>query len=101
MQEIYYLIEYGNFEYNFKTFHGSKNERSLDKLLGHFTTIGQLYEMNIIKKEDIDILKYEFNVIYSDIHVQNYLKHLDQWFKDRKIGHVKFEPFRKFAASLV
>src|SRR5688572_9999269 len=53
MQDIYYKIEYGQFIYSVDTFHMSEDERVLDKLLGLFSNIGQLYEMGIIKDQDL------------------------------------------------
>ncbi len=94
MQDIYYKIEYGQFRYSVDTFHMSEYERKLDKLLGLFSNIGQLYEMDIIKDRDLEFIKYEFQIIYENSDVQNYFKTLDDWFKARQINHLKFQPFR-------
>jgi hypothetical protein len=94
MQDIYYKVEYGQFKYATATFHMSEEERRLDKLLGLFSNIGQLYEMGIIKDKDLEFIKYEFQIIYENSDVQNYFKTLDGWFKTRQISHLKFQPFR-------
>ena len=46
MMEIYYKIEYGEFEYD-ENFHQSDEEKKLDKLLGFFENIAKLYLMRI------------------------------------------------------
>jgi len=94
MQDIYYRIEYGSFQYEVDTFHTSEDEKKLDKLLGLFSNIGQLYQMGIIKDKDLDFIKYEFQVIYENEEVQSYLETLDGWFQARQITHLKFQPFR-------
>lgn len=94
MQDIYYDIEYGQFHYAAGTFHMSEDERKLDKLLGLFSNIGQLFEMGIINDRDLEFIKYEFQIIYECPDVQNYFQTLDGWFKTRRINHLKFQPFR-------
>ena len=84
MQEIYYRIEYGLFKYNRDTFHMSIDEKKLDKLIGLFSNIGQLYQMGIIKDKDLNFIKYEFQIIYQTEDVQEYFKTLDLWLDNEK-----------------
>lgn len=107
MVKIYYAIEYDEFKYNpskkFSTydfmydenFHGSSLEKQLDKLLGHFSNIGRLYCSDILTREDLNFLKYEFLIIYQNDNVKSYLTFLDNWFNVRKIKDKKFDYFRK------
>lgn len=101
MQDIYYRIEYGQFIYNRETFQMSQDERKLDKLLGLFSNIGQLYQMGIIKDKDLEFIKYEFQVIYETEGVQKYFETLDVWFETRKINHLKFQPFRDIGQKII
>lgn len=94
MQDIYYRIEYSQFQYTVDAFHGSPDEKKLDKLLGLFSNIGQLYQMGIIKNKDLEFIKYEFQIIYEYQAVQSYFQTLDGWFQARQISHLKFRPFR-------
>lgn len=94
MQDMYYRIEYSEFQYAVETFHGSEDEKKLDKLLGLFSNIGQLYQMGIIKDKDLEFIKYEFQIIYEYEGVQSYFQTLDGWFATRQISHLKFQPFR-------
>ena len=100
MIDIYYKIEYGTFYYN-ESFHGSQDERNLDKLLGHFTNVGRLYSANILKKKDLSFLQYEFIIIYENESVCEYLDFLDDWFEMRGIKKKKFEHFRSTAEKLI
>lgn len=100
MQDIYYLIEYNEFHYDIITFHQSTEERKLDKLLGLFSNIGQLYQMRIIKDKDLEFIKYEFQVIYENFDVQKYFKTLDGWFQERQINHFKYQPFRDIGKKI-
>lgn len=100
MQDIYYLMEYQEFVYNQETFHQSPEERKLDKLLGLFANIGQLYQMKIIKDEDLDFIKYEFQVIYETEGVHQYFEFLDDYFLRREINHIKFKPFRDIGQKI-
>jgi hypothetical protein len=101
MQDIYYLMEYQEFVYDQETFHGSENERKLDKLLGLFSNIGQLHQMGIIKDEDLEFIKYEFQVIYETEGVHSYFKFLDAYFRTKKINHLKFQPFRDIGKRII
>jgi hypothetical protein len=100
MQDIYYLMEYQQFVYNEETFHQSPEERKLDKLLGLFSNIGELYQMKIIKDEDLDFIKYEFQVIYETEAVHKYFEFLDKHFQSRNINHIKFKPFRDIGLKI-
>lgn len=93
MIDIYYKIEYSEFRYD-GNFHGSDMEKQLDKLLGHFSNIGRLYNLGILAREDLKFLEYEFLVIYQNKNIQAYLKYLDGWFKVRQINDKKFYFFR-------
>ncbi|OJW00979.1 MAG: hypothetical protein BGO52_05955 [Sphingobacteriales bacterium 44-61] len=79
----------------------SEDERKLDKLLGLFSNISQLFEMKIIKKEDLDFIKYEFQILYEYPGVQKYFETLDEWFERRKIDHLKFNPFRRVGKLII
>ncbi|MEO0075903.1 MAG: hypothetical protein ABIK31_07390 [candidate division WOR-3 bacterium] len=93
MVEIYYKLEYSEFRYD-DNFHGSQTEKQLDKLLGHFSNIGRLFNLGILTREDLKFFEYEFLVIYQNKNIQAYLRFLDNWFKLRQINIKKFEYFR-------
>ncbi|MBK6380390.1 MAG: hypothetical protein IPP81_07350 [Chitinophagaceae bacterium] len=101
IQDIYYEMEYQQFIYDQNTFHLSDDERKLDKLLGLLSNIGQLYQMGIIKNQDLEFIKYEFQVVYETEGVQQYFEFLDQYFQTRGINHRKFQPFRDIGQKIV
>ena len=43
MQKAFYKIEYGRFKYEPSAFHGSEEEREIDKLLHHFSNFALLW----------------------------------------------------------
>lgn len=99
MVEIYYKLEYSEFRYD-GNFHGSDTEKQLDKLLGHFSNIGRLFNLGILTREDLKFLEYEFLVIYQNKNIQAYLSFLDGWFKMRQINDKKFQYFRLTGQTL-
>ena len=97
--EIYYQLEYGEFIYD-GDFHGSACEKQLDKLLSLFDTLAIQVEMKLLKLNDLDILAYEFLVIFSDENVQTYLNFLDTWVDTKGLKRPQFEAFRKIGKLL-
>ncbi|BAV06290.1 hypothetical protein SAMN05421788_106356 [Filimonas lacunae] len=100
MQEIYYKIEYGKFRYSLKSFHCSEDEQKLDKLLGLLSYISQLYQMGIIRKKELEMLRYEFQTVYEYEDIKAYFNTLDKWFQSRMITHMKFQSFREVGKML-
>jgi hypothetical protein len=94
MVDIYYKLEYSDFEYD-TSFHASDTEKKLDRLLGHFSNVGRLYYLGILTREDIKFLEYEFLVIYQNKNISSYFAFLDNWFKESGIKDQKFDYFRR------
>lgn len=99
MMSIYYKIEYGNFEFN-ENFQGSKEEKQLDKVLGHFENLARLYELKNITYEDLKVAAYEFVVVYQDKSVRAYLQFLDDWCNSRGIKDRPYRVFEKVGRML-
>lgn len=99
VSEIYYLLEYGKFTYN-DDFHGSDTEKKMDKLLCLFDTLAKQVNMGLLKLEDIDLLAYEYLVIYQNEDVQSYLKFLDSWLDVKGMKRPQFEAFRQVGKRL-
>jgi len=100
MIDFYYKIEYGMLEYK-DDFHLSEEEKNLDKILGHFSNIGRLFFMRILKPEDLEFLEYEFIILYKSEFIQNYFGFLDRWTDANKLNEKKFDYFRKTAEFLI
>jgi hypothetical protein len=94
MMDIYYKIEYGEFQYSEKI-HNSPDEIKLDKLLGLFENIARLYFMKNITMNDLEVFSYMFLVVYENESVKQYFQALDEEF-DKRVEVVKsYELFRK------
>ncbi len=100
MSSIYYKIEYSIFEYD-ESFHGSEEEKKLDKLLGFFENIAKLWDMGVITLDDLEIFAYEYRVVYRCKDVQAYLSFLDKWTSEQfDAQSKKFVAFRKLGSVL-
>ena len=98
--DIYYEIEYGRFQYN-EDFHGSENERKLDRSLSYFENIAALYDIGTITLQDLELVRYDFVRVYQNAAVQEYFKTLDR--QQRGVLYVKggnYERYRHVAALL-
>ena len=96
---VYYKIEYGKFEYD-ESFHQSDEEKRLDKLLRYFQKIAMLWDTGNITLEDVQIVAYEYLVVYQDSSVQEYLSFLDAWFQERRVSMKPYLAFRKLGEIL-
>jgi hypothetical protein len=96
--DIFYMIEYGKFEYS-SDFHGTKQERHLDRLLFYFEKIAALYHMGVVTRKDLELVRYEFVRVYGNSNVQEYLKTLDELAPRLGAGGT-FRQFREVAALL-
>ena len=99
VSDIYYQLEYGSFVYD-ENFHGSKTEIQLDKLLCLFDTLAKQVEMKLLNMHDLDLVAYEYLVIYHDKGIQSYLNFLDSWTDTRGLKRPQFEAFRKIGILL-
>ncbi len=95
LSEIYYKIEYSEFIYNSNDFHGSENEKKLDKLLSTFDILAKQYYLKLITIQDIDLISYEYLVIFQNKEINKYFDFLDSWFDKRGIKNPPFDKLRK------
>ena len=99
MQEIFYAIEYGDFKYG-PGFHGSPEERLLDKLLQHFSVVALLWKNGFIKPTDLVTIKYYVVRIMGNEEVKKYVNgHLQKWVKRKGIEH-PYQPLNSLAKHL-
>jgi hypothetical protein len=98
--DIYYKIEYGEFSYEPVEFHGSDEEKRLDKLLDVFDNIAKLYSLNNFTLRDLDYVAYNYLVVYQDESVSEYLGFLDKWYKERGMKVKPYSAFRNVGNTL-
>lgn len=99
LRTIYYKLEYGTFEYT-DGFHESPEEQQLDKLLSRFDSLAKQVQMGIAKIKDLDLIAYEYLVIFQDQEVKAYLHFLDGWYQERGITKKPFQSFREVGRKL-
>jgi hypothetical protein len=75
--QAFYDVEYDRLTYD-NSFHGSPEERRLNRLLYYFEKIAALYELGTISLKDLELVRYEFLRVYRNPAVQEYFKTLDQ-----------------------
>jgi len=93
LSDIYYKIEYQEFVYS-DEFHGSEDERKLDKLISIFDILAKQHYLGLVTSKDIDLVSYEYLVIYQNSEVNSYFSFLDGWFNRRGIKNPPFGKFR-------
>ncbi|CAG0940896.1 hypothetical protein BROC_01205 [Candidatus Brocadiaceae bacterium] len=94
VRNAYYQIEYGDFTYD-ENFHGSSNEKLIDRLLSFVDLVCDLYAQGIITEHEMSFFKYEFTRIYQNPNVQGYLEFLKNFYADVGTGT---KPFASFVA---
>ena len=87
--ELFYKIDYNQFKYEPKRFHGSITERKLDKLLTYFNRISILYELGTVTLDDLRLVRYEFRTFNANKSIQEYLKGIEN-------SHLKDSPYSAF-----
>lgn len=97
MLDAYYLIEYGEFKFD-TDFHGSDREKKIDRLLVHFENIASLFQAKVVSLAELDIVAYNYLVIYQDPEINRYFEWLDSWYKIRGMRERPFDTFRSVGA---
>lgn len=98
LQEIYYKLEYGQFTYS-NEFHGSLEEKTLDKLLMLFENVSKLFKMDNISLCDLDIIAYYFLRVYENKEIGKYFDFLDLWCVRNNLPK-RYSSFRKVCEIL-
>ncbi|MFZ2640167.1 MAG: hypothetical protein WA117_04190 [Verrucomicrobiia bacterium] len=99
--KLFYQLEYeGGFRYDPADFHGSEQERHLDRLLGYFEKIAALYQMGVITRQDLELIRYEYVRVFQHGEVQKYFCFLDTLPRTLGVSGGTFSRYRKVAAML-
>lgn len=99
MVNLLYDIEYARFSYS-REFHESNDEKTLDKLLGHFDKIAALHLMKCLSWKDLELIQYDMMLVYNDENVQRYFAFLETLPDVRGIRGGGFERFRSVAERI-
>lgn len=95
MLDLFYRIDYNNLSAQ-QLYFGCQDEKALDKLLGHFNSIGRLFREKILTMKDADFISYHTLRIYRNEAVQSYLRQI----KEYNEQHRSYEDFEWFAGAV-
>jgi hypothetical protein len=98
IRKAYYQIEYDNFAYD-SSFHGSKNEQRIDRLLSFADLVCYLYDQKMLTEHEMDFFKYEFIRIYRDKGIQDYLKFIKGFYRENETGTDPFPSYVSYCKS--
>ena len=96
---IFYKLEYDEFKYN-DNFHGSKDEKKVDKLLTALDILGKQHNIGLISLKDVETISYEILTVYHNKELNKYLNFLDNWYKSKKLKKIPFNDFRQLAKKI-
>jgi len=98
IRKAYYQIEYGEFTYS-DSFHGSKMEPLIDRLLSFADLVCYLYDQKMLTENEMVFFKYEFIRIYVDTNVKNYLQFLEDFYQKNKTGTKPFPSYVSYCSQ--
>lgn len=99
MHKAFYNIEYGRFKYSNK-FHGSEEEKEIDKLLRHFSNIALMWENNLLELEDIQPIQYFILRTTNNSEITKYLSFIDKWSENAGTGSHPYSSLSKLRDNL-
>lgn len=89
VQKAFYKIEYEGFKYS-PSFHGSEEEKEIDKLLRHFSNLALMWKNGLLSLEDIYPIQYYVMRIVQNEEINKYFDFMRAWI--RKPG-ISSHPF--------
>ncbi len=99
MHQAFYKIEYSKFKYH-KDFHGSDEERQIDKLLRHFSNLALMWENGLLKLSDIHPVQYFVLRTVNDTEIAKYLTFIDNWTQHAGTGSHPYSSLNKLSSEL-
>jgi hypothetical protein len=97
--DVFYRLENDDFTYS-SEFRGSKDERSLDRLLTLFDFLAKRRRLGLVQVTDLESVAYHYLVVCQNPEVQSYLRFLDEWFAERRFLVRPYRDFRETGAQL-
>ncbi len=99
MHQAFYKIEYSKFKYN-DYFYTSDEEREVDKLLRHFSTLALMWEGGLLSLKDIYLVQYFILRTVNDPEISKYLSFIDNWASSIDTGSHPYSALNKLTKSL-
>jgi hypothetical protein len=100
MQRIFYDIEYSQFSYDPLKFHGSDEEKRLDKLLMHLATAALAWRGGLLHASDLAPIQYLVRRVLRDAGVMDYLAFVDKFSSDAALGEHPYIALREMGKAL-
>jgi len=85
IQRAFYVLEYSKFRYS-GDFHGSEQEREIDKLLRHFANIALSWQAGLLTTSDVKPVQYYVLRVMRNAEIQSYLNFIEQWANQSRLG---------------
>lgn len=99
IRNAFYKIEYNKFKYEHE-FHGSEEEKCMDRLLSFVDLICDFYDQKILTKREMSTFKYEFLRIFKNENIKKYLEFLKDFYKLNQTETEPFSYFRKYCLKI-
>ena len=99
IQNAFYAIEYSVFEYD-DSFHNSKFEREIDKLLRHFAHIALAWQAGLLLTTDIKPIQYYILKVTRYPGIRSYLEFIADWSQQNNIGEHPYAVLTKLSDRL-
>ncbi|PTQ77079.1 hypothetical protein [Nitrosomonas ureae] len=99
IQNAFYKVEYREFQYNLD-FHGSGEEKEIDKLLRHFSNLALMWKNDLITLKDIHPIQYFILRAVSNPEIEKYLSFIDNWSKKADTGGHPYVALRELYDKL-
>lgn len=96
IQRAYYRVEYFQFVYD-DAFHGTDQEREVDKLLRHFANIALSWQAGLLTIADVRPIQYYVLRVMSDNGINQYLEVVDEESKKLGVGEHPYAVLEELA----
>ncbi len=99
IQNAFYAIEYSVFKYD-ESFHKSKFEREIDKLLRHFAHTALAWQAGLLSTTEIKPIQYYVLRVMRDPEIRKYLEFIADWSQQNNIGEHPYAVLTKLSERL-
>lgn len=100
IRDAYYQIEYEEFKYD-ADFHGSNNERLIDRLLSFVDLVCDLHAQGILTEHEMSFFKYQLLQIYKNRNVRVYLSFLEDFYAKSGANTKPFASFTRYCEKVL
>lgn len=99
IQDAFYDIEYDEFVYG-PNFHGSEEEKNIDRLLRHFSNLALSWEAKLVNLDDLQPANYYFQRVSENKGIVKYLDYIQNWTLKQGVKKHPYDSFLRLAKQL-